>query len=377
MFEKVDAFIRDINHRRIDLMRFLKLHLSCLIFPLFQKISVGEKKEGAILVLRLDDKIGDSIAATGFLAELKRHFPGNRLIVLSGPNSAFIYQQLAFVDEVLPVRKGLMNSFSVYDKLKTREFRFIFNTSHILSPQVLFLTCLLKAFRKFTFLNGNVRAFTDHVIYNKAIDHITVRYRKVFDLLGLSDVRLDYQLNLKPQPETEKADEIIRGVREGHQKIILLNSFSGARLRNLNQRTTTEIIRDLLKAEPDVCIISVGNRDDLAVVQKWKEPLRDPRWLCFPEGSSLAFNFRLAQQVNLIITPDTSWVHVASAFKRPVVAIYREDEHYEKNSFIWAPYKTKCRVIYAPFEPTRPFDINTISPQRVVKLAVELLHEGT
>ncbi len=373
MLDAVDRFIRDLNHQRIDFMRDIKLDLAQMICTLFKRTSTEEKKQGPILVFRLDDKIGDGITATGFLAELKRHFPQNKLIVLAGPNSAFIYQQLAFMDEVFTVKKGLANSSDVYAKLKNTEFRFIINTSHLLSPQVVFLNSFLRAYRKLTFLNGTDTSFTDHVIYNKAVDHVTLRYQKILNLLGISDVRLDYQLTLKPSDDTKKAEQAITELRDRNEKVVLLNSFSGARLRNLNRQTTIDIVRGLLKAQPDLAVVSVGNRDDLVTVQKWITEIREPRWLCFPEGTSLAFNFELAKHVDLILTPDTSWVHVASAYKKPVVAIFREDEAYEKNSLIWAPYKTKSRVIYAPFEATRPFDINTVSPQRIVKLALELL----
>lgn len=149
--------------------------------------------------------------------------------------------------------------------------------------------------------------------------------------------------------------------------LIVMNSFAGARLRNLNQKTTTEIVAGILENHPNAVVVSVGSDDDLKHVQYWVTAFRNPRWVCFSQFGSLGFNLALARQAELIVTPDTSWVHVASAFKVPVLAIYREDDAQEKNSLIWAPYRTNHRVVYAPFDPQKPHDINTVSTQEVVE----------
>ena len=72
-------------------MRSLKISLAQKAFILFAQKSTAENENAPNLVFRLDDKIGDSITATGFLYELKNKFPRQKLIVLAGKNAAFIY----------------------------------------------------------------------------------------------------------------------------------------------------------------------------------------------------------------------------------------------------------------------------------------------
>jgi len=366
MLKKIDAKIRDWNHRRIDFMRAVKLGLAQAIFPLFSRVSRQENTKADILVFRLDDKLGDSITSTGFLKELKHNFSSDRLVVLSGKNAAFIYKKLKFIDEVIVVKKGILQTLRAFLILRGSEYRFIFNTSHILTPQVVFLSSFLKAWKKITFLNSKVKAFTHHVRSDEKKDHVTVRYQKSLEAVGVETANLDYQMVVDQNEHIRQLEKVIFELRQKGTAIIVLNSFAGARLRNLSQKTSTEIVKGILENHHNAVVVSIGNEDDLQKIQYWVTAFNDPRWVCYSRQGSLGFNLSLAQHAALIVTPDTSWVHVASALKKPVVAIYREDEAHEKNSLIWSPYKTKNVVVYAPFDQTRPHDINTVDTSQVL-----------
>lgn len=375
MLKELDSKIRNWNHKRIDATRALKLALARFIFPLFAKKSKVEKLAGDILVFRLDDKLGDSITSTGFLRELKHNFSDNRLVVLSGRNAASIYKKLKFIDEVIVVKKGFFQTLRAFLILRSKEYRFIFNTSHILTPQVIFLSSVLKAWKKITFLNSQFRSFTHHVRYDENTDHVTVRYQKSLEAVSIEKANLDYQIVVDQDEHLRQLEKVVFELRQKGTLIIVLNSFAGARLRNLSQKTTTDIVKGLLEQQKNAVVVSIGNQDDLQKIQYWVTALNDPRWICYPRQNSLGFNLSIAQHAALIVTPDTSWVHVASALKKPVVAIYREDESVEKNSLIWAPYKTKNSVVYAPFDKNRPHDINTVDVVQVVASAVSLLSD--
>ena len=133
-FKKIDEFIRAANHRRIDGMRAFKLRLALLVFPVLGKLLQKRtfNSELNILVFRLDDKIGDSITATGFLYQLKENFPQHRLVVLAGKNSAFIYKQLEFIDEVFVVKKSVISTLQIYFKIFKRKYKFILRSCEVL-----------------------------------------------------------------------------------------------------------------------------------------------------------------------------------------------------------------------------------------------------
>lgn len=374
MSERQASRIRKIHHTLKDRVRDFKIVLFRLIFD--KKFSTSVKGDGLpILVLRLDNKIGDSIAATGFLRELKKNNNDSKLIVLAGKGSDLIYRKLSFVDEVISVKKGFFRALFLYFKLAGTDFKYIINTSHILSPRVIFLCSLLRASKKATFLNHSFKLFSHHVVYDQAKDHVTERYFNTLKAVEsfTTDSSVDYEINLDAVKLKEAQAEIIK-LREQYKKIVILNSFAGARFRNLNKKTTEAIVSGLVQ-DKDLVVISIGNHNDLQIAEGWIAKFASPQWISFAGAHDLNFNFALVKLADLVITPDTAIVHVASAFKKDLVCVYREDlpTSSEKNSLIWAPYKTTARIIRAPADPSQPEEINTLSPAEIVAAAKELL----
>ena len=74
----------------------------------------------------------------------------------------------------------------------------------------------------------------------------------------------------------------------------------------------------------------------------------------------------LVEQLDLIITPDTSIVHIASSFDKPVVSIHENN----KDSFrLWSPSSTLSKTIFA----TSRYGLVDYSVNDIVKSAVDIL----
>ena len=74
----------------------------------------------------------------------------------------------------------------------------------------------------------------------------------------------------------------------------------------------------------------------------------------------------LVEQLDLIITPDTSIVHIASSFDKPVVSIHENNE----DSFrLWSPSSTHSKTIFAKSR----YGLVDYSVSDIVQSAVDLL----
>jgi|GEM_PF-2006802 len=389
-----ESLIRRWNHRRLDWMRAQKLRFMRAIFdPLSWRMSwasnaqreavlQNEKKE--ILVLRLDDKLGDSVTATGFLRELKNTFSDCSLTVVAGPLTGQIYQNQPTIDRVLIAKKGFVSTLKLFFQLRSKIYNVVINTSHIMTPRTIFLMSQLRAIQKMGFRCHEYRLFTDHVEYDPLEDHVTTRYQNTLQALGGSAARdcdLSYELHI-PLRWTEEAQSQLQSL--AGQKIVILNSFAGARLRSLNEKISRAIVEGILRGDPGAVVISIGNHNDLPVIAKWIERAAEPRWVCFLGSTEFFGNCALIDKAGLVISPDTAIVHVASAFKKPQVAIFREDSKIagaEKNSKIWAPtslgVSARVRVILAPdlhqLRGDEEPDINDVNVELVVNAALDLL----
>jgi ADP-heptose:LPS heptosyltransferase len=365
-------------------MRAQKLRWMKFIFdrpaksPAAPALAEGEVRN--ILVLRLDDKLGDSITATGFLREIKKAFPQAKLSVVAGPLAAQIYQGQAAVDQVFISKKGLLRTWKLYLKLRGTAYDALINTSHLMNPRSLFLASRLKAKKKLGFRSLEYRLFTHHVQYDPHLDHVTTRYQNVLRELSLPRAELSYELNIRAE-DREKAESLLR--KFSGRKIVVLNSFAGARLRSLNEQNSKAIVLGLLKKaqDLDLVIVNIGNHNDLPVIEKWVQKAEHPGWVVFPGTFDFFVNCAVIQSSALVISPDTAIVHVASALKIPQVAIFRPDSAGgEQNAKIWAPLGAKARVVFAR-QPSSPAslpageepDINDLNVDEVVVAALALL----
>lgn len=379
-----ENLIRRWNHHRLDWMRAQKLRLMKLIFDSISRGGEASAKE--ILVLRLDDKLGDSVTATGFLRELKKAFPDRKLTVLAGPLTAQIYQKQPGIDRVLISKKGLLRTLKIFNVLKKTSYEVIVNTSHIMNPRTIFLMSQLKAHRKLGFRCAEYSLFTDHVEYDARLDHVTRRYENTLKVLGVEKTDLDYEIHI-PTELLSEAKQALQQLKVSLkvQKIVILNSYAGARLRSLNEKTSRALVEGILQQDPSVAVVSIGNHNDLPVIAQWIAKAALPRWTCFAGKVDFFWGCALIAQADLVISPDTAIVHIASALKRPQVAIFREDDGgvgAEQNAKIWAPLafgaNAPSRVVIAPHRyrsaGTEP-DINDVNVNEVVSAAMMLLEK--
>lgn len=373
----LDQSIRHLNHRRIDFSRAFVLKLTTWLVRGFSRFYPSEAKR-SILVLRMDGKLGDSICSTGFLRELKRAFPERKLVVVAGTSTVDLYKALPFVDEVYIGQKGLFKTLSVYFELKKINFDFIINTSHILNPRTVFLVACLQAFKKIGFGGAKDGIFSEQLTINFKTEHVTDRYRAALRAVGVMNAEklsLDYEITRDVTDAAVVAEHLAKW-RGADFKLVLLNSFAGGRLRNLSEQTSRNIAELLLK-DPRVVVISAANRGDHDILSRWLRNEKTGRWVHFPQLSTLNQNVALADACDLILTPDTAWVHIASALHKKLVAIYRQDvDPVENNSVIWAPYGANARVIYAVSAAGSTEDINNLKPELVAEAILNLLFKN-
>lgn len=366
IFKKLDRFIRDWNHKRIDLFRNILITFFKFLFDHQLFCNKNLTLQNKILILRLDDKLGDCIASTGFLKSIKEAKPNSQLIVVAGKSTTDVYKNLSFVDEVILCQKGIIGTLNCFLKLCGNKYDVIANTSHILNPRVIFIMSNLVAREKFGFLNLQFKLFTQTAQYNELTDHVTKRYEKLLQLMQLSQYSLNYTLNIN-QHSLKKIDHLISHTDKlNNKKIILINSFAGARLRNFSYETTILLIEKILKLD-NFIVISVANKGDQSIVKDWRQRNTNlTNWLQFEDVYTLDDNLALLSRSQLLITPDTAWVHMASALGINLIAVFRKDFTPEKNALIWAPMHSNSRVIITEPSLEDPHNINSFSHESLL-----------
>jgi ADP-heptose:LPS heptosyltransferase len=96
----------------------------------------------------------------------------------------------------------------------------------------------------------------------------------------------------------------------------------------------SSLIGKLQKAYPDVQIILLDHRNEIRL------PL--PEKVRINPFKTLHHAMALIADADLVISPDTSVVHMAAAWRKPLVAIYKD---VRMNNRLWAPGYDNARQI--------------------------------
>jgi ADP-heptose:LPS heptosyltransferase len=186
--------------------------------------------------------------------------------------------------------------------------------------------------------------FDVSVEYRVTDKHITDRYRKYLEILGVQNIDLSYDIHLSR--EEEKFGEVF-GETIKEKKLICINPYGASKYRTLSEDKIKEIVGEILKKE-DIAVTFVYSPDKLVELKKIAEEIGSNRVYLNEKISSVLDTASIIKVSDLIITPDTSIVHLGVALDKQMVAIYRADEGTgELNSLVWGANSSKVKQIYA------------------------------
>ena len=370
MFKNIVLNIRKLNHRRIDFFRYVRTHF--LVFLLNQKnklfgLSKDSKKPKAV-ILRLDGKLGDTITITGLYKELVD--AGYELTVITRDQQSFIYDYISTPMTVFKI-KNILSTILLLFKLKKHKFDVLICTTHLLDPSSLLLARFLKSYKKAVFLNQEIRFFDYHVVDQFEEIHITERYNRILKSVGLQPKGDVFNYYLKTPILSENKYAVDLEMLKSN-KVIVLNSFAGSSDRNLKKELTANIIEKVLKQNPNHIVVSIGSSFDHSTLKAWESDYKNKfgdRWKILSNGD-FALNYWAINMADLIISPDTAIIHLASALNKKIVGIYRVARNIDEFPYVWAPLsgQNQFKIVYA-----YNGQIDLINPDLISQFSTDLI----
>ncbi|MDR2458150.1 MAG: glycosyltransferase family 9 protein [Clostridiales Family XIII bacterium] len=290
----------------------------------------------SVLFLRIDDKIGDTVVSSFLYREIKKKYPNIKIVVCCGKNNKEILKYNKNVDELYEIRGCLFNDISVFKDLRKQNislvvdfFPFNPNFNHILMLRVIspeFLIGFNKTLYKMYNLSVNENFFSMH---------ITEMYKYILNLLKIDDIDLRYEIPLTSEEEGPALDLINNNYKCKYN--IVINPCSSSKHRTLSVNKLKDLI-DLIENSFDCCVFILcqeKNKQKFASLENDKTIIASFKSIL---GSSA-----LIKYADIIITPDTSIVHIAAAFNKKSIALYRDySTFYERTDIMWAPNNTNA-----------------------------------
>ena len=310
------------------------------------RIPVDPEKVKSILFLR-PDKLGDMIATIPAMHAVKKHFPHIRVEVLASPKNYGMIINDPEIDQVHLYTKNVPKDVRTIVRLRKKKFDIVYDpichdsttglilTKWIGTKAVHVASRKLAMYRYYDYCRPYEPDGDDHNIDNGLL---------IFEAFGIDAMTIDPFLPVYiPEESWSKADKFYTALPDDGHSLIGVNISAGSPTRTLPMDQYAEIINDINRRQENfrfIIFCMMDQRDDaLELIKKCEADVR-----LIPENLSLLDVSAIMKRLKILISPDTSMVHIAGTMQIPVVGLY---SGHLRNFRFWRPYRQKYGAVVA------------------------------
>jgi heptosyltransferase-1 len=314
-------------------------------------IDLSNKK---VLIIRLG-KIGDIIISSFVFEVLKKRFPGIEISLFTLQSNREVLKYNSDIDHLILSKKNLYLYGKIFS-LRKKYYDLVIDLNDDPSTTSSIIKKVIKAHRivGFNFTSNDSSDLFPQPPKDKT--HIIDRISYLLNELGIKLSKNDIHPKLF-LGSTEKVDvENQLNEYKNQNKIIALNLSAGAEIRYWQIENWIELINKIHVEIPDIMFLPLSKAEDEylrnGIFDKInKELLINQINKSFHHFASYIY------KSDFLISPDTAAVHIASAFNKPMVAIYPD---YEWNYVSWKPLSDKFIAIKSKSNLINSVSVNEV-----------------
>lgn len=319
---------------------FRKLLLNIFLFFSNNKNSKNNPNipdNAKILLIRLN-RIGDALVSTPLIKEIKMRNSQSieksltKIYVLASNNNVVAFNNNPYIDEIIIYKKGIKNFFSLIKKINQINFDVVIDLHDDVSSTVSFLLSFIKSHYKFGLEKTNKKLCT-HTVQriDSSNNHIVDRLLEIAKLFQININKENSNIIYVPMKSSiENAELFIKNNFNESKFLIGINISSGSKARFWGINNFKQLINFLKGYNLNILILT--SPEDLNFANEISQN-EIPIFYSYNYDEFAA----MISKIDLLFTPDTAIVHLASAFQIPVFGIYVK---YKTNDMIWKPYKS-------------------------------------
>ena len=374
--------IKRINRIFQDYMRAKRLKIGKYIWDRKEKAKIVEGDNflkdnsiKSILFLRYDGKIGDMIVNSLMFREIKKVYPDIKIGVIARGAAIDIIRDNPNVDKIYEYYKDRKKIKDLALKIKEEKYDLLIDFSEMLRVNQMMLINLCGARINIGLDRKDWELFDLSIESGKDFkwtEHITKRYLAYLIKLGLKkeNINISYDIYLKDE---KKYEVFFNEIKES--KKLILNPYGASKHKSFNVETLENII-DYLK-DKDIAIILTYFGDkykELEFLEKKYNYVYIPKKI-----ESILDTAILIKKSDYVISPDTSIVHIASAFNKKMITVYPpKGGKYGVDHLVWAPKSKYNKVIFCKDKigTYDEIDINTFNMQEMKEEILKMINNS-
>ena len=374
--------IKKINRIFQDYMREKRLKIGKYIWDRKKKSKIIEGDNflkgnniKSILFLRYDGKIGDMIVNSLMFREIKKVYPDIKIGVVARGAAIDIIKDNPNVDKIYEYYKDRKKIKDLALKIKEEKYDLLIDFSEMLRVNQMMLINLCGARINIGLDRKDWELFDLSIESGKDfkwMEHITNRYLAYLIKLGLKKENIDisYDIYLKDE---KKYEVFFNEIKES--KKLILNPYGASKHKSFNIETLENIITCLKDKDIAIILVYFGDKyRELEALEKKYTNVYIPKNITNILDTAL-----LIKESDYIISPDTSIVHIASAFNKKMITVYPpKGGKYGVDHLVWAPKSEYNKVIFCK-DKTGTYDeinINTFDFEEMKEDILKLINNS-
>lgn len=288
-----------------------------------------------VLLLR-QDRIGDVLVSIAFLKKLRVILPDSQIdIVLSHRNKSAQFAIKESIDNSFVLEKRIAAYFKILSELRKQEYDIVIDLLDNASSTSSILTSFTKAKIKLGFEKENRKVYS-HIVRlpNKKENHIIERLNSLL-LPFAGNVKNEESLSFNLSFESQSKAIDLLGVKS--KKFRLGINLSGSDdSKNWGTGNYIGFIETLetLKEKLEVKVFTTKSNE-----KQLNEITENVPNAAAPFVNSFEQFTAMMSTCDIILTPDTSVVHLCSAFNIPCIALYT----YSNNPNVGMPWEPRSK----------------------------------
>jgi ADP-heptose:LPS heptosyltransferase len=330
------------------------------------------KNSKKVLILKYD-RIGDMIIATPIFRELKSAYPEMSISVLASKANKDVIRYNPYIDKIYTnYKNSILSDLLTLIKLRKESFDVCIELDHSVIPHAIIRLKIINSKKNISVhkdgrygVKGSELNLYDYFTKEDKKNHIGKIWLDTLIFFGITPSYDRYDIFLS-NIEKERAKSFAFSL--GNKIKIGINIESFFLEKCIQKNELKQICCGLLNKNSNIKIIILHSPSSVSKTHNMVSELD----LDFVTPSYTTKNIlevaALIEQLDVIISPDTSIVHVAAALDKPIVTIHENN----KSSFrLWSPSSTLRKTVFSPLKKgIGGFDIS-----EVIEYSNELIEE--
>ena len=373
--------IKKLNRIFQDYMREKRLKIGKYIWDRKDKVKIlegngflEENDIKSILFLRYDGKIGDMVVNSLMFREIKKVYPNIKIGIVARGAAIDIIKDNPNVDKIYEYYKDRKKIKDLALKIKEEKYDLLIDFSEMLRVNQMMLINLCGARINIGLDRKDWKLFDLSIESGKDFkwtEHITNRYLAYLIKLGLKKESIDisYDIYLKDE---KKYETFFYKIKEN--KKLILNPYGASKHKSFNIETLENIITYLKDKDIAIILVYFGDKyKELEFLEKKYKSVYIPKKI-----ESILDTAILIKKSDYVISPDTSIVHIASAFNKKMITVYPpKGGKYGIDHLVWAPKSKYNKVIFCKDKTGNydEIDINTFDFDEMKEEILKMLEQ--